>query len=126
MNDRRNIKKNCTRKAPYDWSDILEKAKDDTMRKIAEGSSEHTSYYWNLSEPTDDCPNWIAKWFLYHKFRYRDGRNRNPIKDSDSTRTSSRHDRVEDGRASVQYEGSQDTSRYPESLTYGMYNPSVQ
>lgn len=37
---------------------------------------DETSYYWNLSLVSDQSENWIAKWFLYHKFRYRDGRNR--------------------------------------------------
>jgi hypothetical protein len=47
------------------------------MCAIAQNGSDQTSYYWNLATPTNDCPNWIARWFLYHKFRYRDGRNRN-------------------------------------------------
>ncbi|TAQ84454.1 hypothetical protein B7494_g7221 [Chlorociboria aeruginascens] len=76
--NKRHLKKNCKRKAPYDWSDIVEKSKDEAMATIARSAqSEHTAYYWDLAGPsTDDCPNWIARWFLYHKFRYRDGRNR--------------------------------------------------
>jgi len=58
------------------------------MCAIAQNGSDHTSYYWNLATPTTDCPNWIARWFLYHKFRYRDGRNRNAGKAEDG---SSRH-----------------------------------
>lgn len=81
--DKTHLKKNCKRKPPYDWSDIQEKAKDDAMGHIARIGNEYTSYYWNLATPTPDCPNWIARWFLYHKFRYRDGRNRNPDKEED-------------------------------------------
>lgn len=81
--DPAHLKKNCKRKPPYDWSDIVEKAKDHAMQIISENGDEYTAYYWSLASPTSDCPNWIAKWFLYHKFRYRDGRNRNAVKDRD-------------------------------------------
>jgi hypothetical protein len=77
--DKRHLKKNCKQKPPYDWSDIFEKSKDEAMIRIAQSGDPHTRYYWNLAAPTEDCPNWIARWFLYHKFRYRDGRNRNPV-----------------------------------------------
>ncbi|KAG4436568.1 hypothetical protein IFR05_007963 [Cadophora sp. M221] len=70
------LKENGKRKAPYDWSDIQERAKDDAMGMIAQGGDQFTDYYWNLGVAEDNNPNWVAKWFLYHKFRYRDGRNR--------------------------------------------------
>lgn len=76
------LKENCKRKPPYDWSDVLEKSKDEAMRRIAQSGNLHTQWYWDLAVPTSDCENWIARWFLYHKFRYRDGRNRNPAKSS--------------------------------------------
>ena len=88
------MKKNCKRKPPYDWSDIAEKSKDEAMARIAESGDAHTNYYWNLAVPTEDCPNWIARWFLYHKFRYRDGRNRNPARSEEkhsSHGSSSKH-----------------------------------
>ncbi|TVY15839.1 hypothetical protein LARI1_G005768 [Lachnellula arida] len=76
---------NCRRKPPYDWSDINEKSKDEAMKLISKSGDAQTSYYWYLAGPSpDECPNWIAKWFLYHKFRYRDGRNRNPPSNGDS------------------------------------------
>jgi len=62
----------------------VEMAKDDAMRDIARSGNAYTRYYWNLAVETTDCPNWIARWFLYHKFRYRDGRNRNPSKGTSS------------------------------------------
>jgi len=89
--DKTHLKKNCKRKPPYDWSDIQEKAKDDAMVRIAQGQSDHTRFYWQQATPTSDCPNWIARWFLYHKFRYRDGRNRNTISKG-SNDESSHHD----------------------------------
>ncbi|RDW65015.1 hypothetical protein BP6252_10666 [Coleophoma cylindrospora] len=75
--DTRHLKKHCKRDPPYDWCDILEKSKDEAIERIANSGDSHTSYYWKLAVSTEDCPNWIARWFLYHKFRYRDGRNRN-------------------------------------------------
>lgn len=77
--EKRHLKKNCKRKPPYDWSDIAEKSKDEAVARIAESGDAHTSYYWNLAVPTEECHNWIARWFLYHKFRYRDGRNKNTV-----------------------------------------------
>ncbi|ESZ98123.1 hypothetical protein SBOR_1502 [Sclerotinia borealis F-4128] len=81
------LKKNCKGKPPYDWSDIVERSKDEAMKLIAQGGTDETVYYWNLARPTPDCPNWIARWFLYHKFRYRDGRNRNLKADNRDTVT---------------------------------------
>ncbi|KAH9217137.1 hypothetical protein DL95DRAFT_295787 [Leptodontidium sp. 2 PMI_412] len=70
------LKENGKRKAPYDWSDVQERAKDDAMAMIAQGGDQFTEYFWGLGVAEDNNPNWVAKWFLYHKFRYRDGRNR--------------------------------------------------
>jgi hypothetical protein len=88
--EKRHLKKNCKRKPPYDWSDIVENSKDEAMRRIAQSGNEHTSHYWNLGkqDSSESCPNWIARWFLYHKFRYRDGRNRNVRADEGSRHTS--------------------------------------
>ncbi|EKD17742.1 uncharacterized protein L3040_008072 [Drepanopeziza brunnea f. sp. 'multigermtubi'] len=69
------LKDNCKRKPPYDWSDIKEGSKDEAMKMIAGRGDQYTQYYWDLGNAGKD-ENWIAKWFLYHKFRYRDGRNR--------------------------------------------------
>ncbi|QSZ37566.1 hypothetical protein DSL72_008664 [Monilinia vaccinii-corymbosi] len=91
------LKKNCKGNPPYDWSDIVEKSKDEAMNLIVQNGTPETAYYWNLAGPTQDCPNWIARWFLYHKFRYRDGRNRNTRTDhrdavpSDSAATLHHH-----------------------------------
>jgi len=90
--EKKHLKENCKRKPPYDWSDIVEKAKDKAMEKIARSGDAHIRFYWDLAVPTADCPNWIARWFLYHKFRYRDGRNRNPSSKAEgSSRTSRRY-----------------------------------
>jgi hypothetical protein len=52
------------------------------MERIAQSENLQTQCIWSLAAPTSDCPNWIARWFLYHKFRYRDRRNRNHAKSS--------------------------------------------
>jgi len=116
-----NLKRNCKRKPPYDWSDIVEKAKDRAMEEIARGGDSVTSYYWSLAVPTEDCPNWIARWFLYHKFRYRDGRNRNPTKGSSTHDASSTAGDPYPGQAagSDEYNGYQYPSSH--SSTYSMH-----
>ncbi|TGO65525.1 hypothetical protein BCON_0002g01100 [Botryotinia convoluta] len=85
ISEKCHLKKNCKGKPPYDWSDIVERSKDEAMKLIVQNGTDQTAYYWNLAKPTLDCPNWIARWFLYHKFRYRDGRNRNIRADSRDT-----------------------------------------
>lgn len=73
------LKKNCTRDPPYDWNDITEKSKYEAMLILSHSGDDHTSSFWERADESNSegCPNWIAKWFLYHKFRYRDRRNRN-------------------------------------------------
>ncbi|KAM0304126.1 hypothetical protein ACHAO8_011398 [Botrytis cinerea] len=70
--EKQHLKKNCKGKRPYDWCDIVEQSKDEAMELIAQNATDQTAYYWGLARPTLDCPNWISRWFLYHRFRYRD------------------------------------------------------
>ncbi|RDW79832.1 hypothetical protein BP6252_04470 [Coleophoma cylindrospora] len=77
--DVQHLKKHCKRNAPYSWNDMTEKSKDDAIERISGGGDLLTSYYWKLALPTEDCPNWIARWFLYQKFRFRDERNRTKV-----------------------------------------------
>ena len=46
------------------------------MMQLARNGSSRTAPYWRIAKGSVLSPNWIAKWFLYHKFRYRDGRNK--------------------------------------------------
>ncbi|KAF8856721.1 hypothetical protein BDZ45DRAFT_705581 [Acephala macrosclerotiorum] len=126
--EKSHLKANCKRTPPYDWSDIQEKSKDDAMTAIAKGGDQYTSYYWRLAGPTGGgCPNWIARWFLYHKFRYRDGRNRTHTKGSEEKKRhheskSGRHHKSRGHHSSV--DASQDDYYYPEeSMTTGMLSP---
>ncbi|KAG9247604.1 hypothetical protein BJ878DRAFT_397373, partial [Calycina marina] len=76
ISDPAHLKTNGRRNPPYDWSDISERAKDDAISWILSRATTETQSYWALAQPSDSCENWIARWFLYHKFRYRDGRSR--------------------------------------------------
>lgn len=86
------LKSNCTRDPPYDWSDITELSKEQAMIRLAQSGDAHTSAYWAMGNErtADGCPNWIARWFLYHKFRYRDGRNRGKESKSQKSGASSK------------------------------------
>ncbi|RDW92225.1 hypothetical protein BP5796_01619 [Coleophoma crateriformis] len=78
--DVQHIKKYCKRNSPYSWNDMSEKSKDDAIERISGGGDLLTSYYWKLATPTEDCSNWIARWFLYQKFRFRDERNHTKVR----------------------------------------------
>ncbi|KAN0090470.1 hypothetical protein V8E51_019049, partial [Hyaloscypha variabilis] len=123
--EKHHLKENCKRKPPFDWSDIKEGSKDEAMRRIAQSGNSHTQWYWRLATETDDCPNWIARWFLYHKFRYRDGRNRNPTKSSGSGKhhhshghgNSSRHQHKQRSEENEEYYEEQPEYYPEESMT---------
>merc|ERR1711939_1193656 len=76
ISEKLHLKDHCTRMPPYDWNDFKEQWKDEAANRIARGGDQYTSCYWNLASQQDSCPNWIARWFLYHKFRHNDGRSR--------------------------------------------------
>ncbi|TVY51463.1 hypothetical protein LCER1_G006770 [Lachnellula cervina] len=117
ITDKYHFKENCRRKPPYDWSDINEKSKDEAMKLISKSGDTQTSYYWNLAGPSpDECPNWIARWFLYHKFRYRDGRNRNLPSNGDSGKGPSQHSSHHQHSASA---SSSASSAYYGTQTHG-------
>ncbi|PMD34927.1 hypothetical protein L207DRAFT_437196 [Hyaloscypha variabilis F] len=126
--EKHHLKENCKRKPPFDWSDIKEGSKDEAMRRIAQSGNPHTQWYWRLATETDDCPNWIARWFLYHKFRYRDGRNRNPTKSSGSGKhhhshghgNSSRHQHKQRSEENEEYYEEQPEYYPEESMTSGL------
>ncbi|PVH70997.1 hypothetical protein DL98DRAFT_597334 [Cadophora sp. DSE1049] len=83
ISEKSHLRDNGKRTPPHAWSDFKEQWKDDAMKRIARGGDQYTSYYWNLASQQDGCPNLVARWFLYHKFRCRDGRNRTHQKPHD-------------------------------------------
>ncbi|KAL6712195.1 hypothetical protein ACN47E_000072 [Coniothyrium glycines] len=63
-------------RAPYKWDEISETAKHREMLMIVYNSGQDTRSYYqkghyvtNVSEE-----NWVARWYLWHSFRYRDNR----------------------------------------------------
>ncbi|PBP18384.1 hypothetical protein BUE80_DR010935 [Diplocarpon rosae] len=86
ISNKSHLKDNCKRSPPYDWSDIKEASKDMAMKEIICNGDPYTQYYWDIGRSDG---NWVAKWFLYHKFRYRDGRNRSHQHDNNQP-----HDRI--------------------------------
>jgi hypothetical protein len=115
--EKKHLKDNSRRKPPYDWSDIVEKAKDKAMQKIASSGDAHIRFYWDLAVPTPECPNWIARWFLYHKFRYRDRRNRNPGSRTEGSSRSSK--KLSHGKKGEMNSYSDDIYYDQGTVTYG-------
>ncbi|KAH7083232.1 hypothetical protein BKA63DRAFT_561413 [Paraphoma chrysanthemicola] len=60
---------------PYKWDEISETAKHREILTIVNNAPPHTRYYYeqgryyNVNEE-----NWVARWYLWHSFRYRDNR----------------------------------------------------
>jgi hypothetical protein len=73
MFNRNNVKKYVIKDPPYAWKDISEEAKQEAMMKLSFGGNFETQPYWNMGwqtdEPGADCPNWVARWLLYHQFQ---------------------------------------------------------
>ena len=60
----------------YKWDEFDENLKNQAMELLCKGDTVRTSDYWNLARPTSECPNWIARWFLYHAFLAREEMNK--------------------------------------------------
>lgn len=73
MFNQTNVKKYVIKDPPYAWKDISEEAKHEAMMRLSFAENSETQPYWNMGwqtdEPGEDCPNWIAQWFLYHQFQ---------------------------------------------------------
>ena len=106
------------------------------MGRIAKSGDAQTGYYWNLATPgAGGCPNWIAKWFLYHKFRYRDGRKKNSKDNkceedhhhhhhrrSGSSSKRSQHRDIDDTRDRGTYVDAKTSYYAPAAMTDGTYS----
>ncbi|PSN60901.1 hypothetical protein BS50DRAFT_578714 [Corynespora cassiicola Philippines] len=62
---------------PYKWDELSETAKHREILYIAENSGVYTKAYYvagsyrtNVNEE-----NWVARWYLWHSFRYRDNKD---------------------------------------------------
>jgi hypothetical protein len=60
----------------YKWDQLSETAKHQAVLNIASNASPSTRPYFDRGRYyTNVCEeNWVARWFLWHSFRYRDNR----------------------------------------------------
>ncbi|KAL5400919.1 hypothetical protein PMIN03_011972 [Paraphaeosphaeria minitans] len=63
-------------RAPYKWDDLSETARHREILNIVRTASVYTRPYYQLGRwMTTEEENWVAEWFLWHSFRFRDNRN---------------------------------------------------
>ncbi|KAK7178468.1 hypothetical protein PSPO01_15487 [Paraphaeosphaeria sporulosa] len=63
-------------RAPYKWDDLQETARHKETMNIARTASAYTRPYYQMGQWMSAVEeNWVAEWFLWHSFRYRDNRN---------------------------------------------------
>jgi len=62
---------------PYKWDEISETAKHREILTTVHNAPPHTKYYYMMGRyQTNVCEeNWVARWYLWHSFRYRDNRD---------------------------------------------------
>jgi hypothetical protein len=61
---------------PYKWDQLQETARHRETLRIAAEASPHTKPYFQIGHYESAEPeNWVAKWFMWHCFRYRDNRH---------------------------------------------------
>lgn len=63
-------------RAPYKWDDLQETAKHRETMNIVRAASAYTVRYYEAGRWMAAVEeNWVAEWFLWHSFRFRDNRN---------------------------------------------------
>jgi len=62
---------------PYKWDEISETAKHQGILELAHGSGQDTRRFYDEGRyiTTAAEENWVARWYLWHAFRYRDNRD---------------------------------------------------
>jgi len=68
--------RDATIQAPYKWDELKETAKHKEILYIAEYAGPSTRPYFQMGRYRTNVEeeNWVAQWFLWHCFRYRDNR----------------------------------------------------
>lgn len=68
---------NPSTRTPYKWDEISETAKHREILKLVELAPAHTKYYYAIGRYQTNVneENWVARWYLWHSFRYRDNRD---------------------------------------------------
>ncbi|KAF1845276.1 uncharacterized protein K460DRAFT_405540 [Cucurbitaria berberidis CBS 394.84] len=63
---------------PYKWDEISETAKHLEILTVVNNARQETRPYYHLGRYMTNVneENWVARWYLWHSFRYRDNRPR--------------------------------------------------
>ncbi|XPS69584.1 hypothetical protein M3J09_001851 [Ascochyta lentis] len=63
--------------APYKWDEISETAKHYEILTVVNNAGPQTKPYYGMGRYTTNVSeeNWVARWYLWHSFRYRDNRD---------------------------------------------------
>ena len=58
---------------PYKWDEISETAKHQEVLRMVACAQPQTAYYYHYGRYTTNVSeeNWVARWYLWHAFRYR-------------------------------------------------------
>ena len=59
--------------APYKWDEISETAKHAEILTLVAHAGLHTRPYYEMGRYMTNVneENWVARWYLWHSFRYR-------------------------------------------------------
>jgi hypothetical protein len=60
-------------RTPYKWDEISETAKHREILTLVNNAAPETRYYYALGRYNTNVneENWVARWYLWHSFRYR-------------------------------------------------------
>jgi hypothetical protein len=58
---------------PYKWDELSETAKHREILTIVHNATTHTRPYYAMGryQTSVNEENWVARWYLWHTFRYR-------------------------------------------------------
>ena len=64
---------NASVTAPFKWDEISETAKHFEILTVVNNAGPHTRPYYEMGRYTTNVneENWVARWYLWHSFRYR-------------------------------------------------------
>jgi hypothetical protein len=64
---------NSATRTPYKWDEISETAKHREILTLANNARPELKYYYALGQYQTNVneENWVARWYLWHSFRYR-------------------------------------------------------
>ena len=75
-----NLSKQKAPRTPYKWDDLQETARHREILNIVNRASAYTQPYYQMGRwMSAEEENWVAEWFLWHSFRFRDNRNSSAV-----------------------------------------------